>query len=653
LIVQGGQITGNVASVYSGMYIWNSPASVDSVQVENNFNGGLYVYSCPTCSYPFTMTDSFVISNGAFGISATRADGQFVNNTIAANGAQGIATDSPLTLTNNIIMGHTLGVSTTSTVSATFNDFYANANNTSGPGLDATNLLVDPMLNANYHLLPNSPLIDAGTRADAPDHDIDGEPRPMLGTRGLFKFDIGADEFTGPAQVKRNLATQPADSTLIGPGNPQDNPNSTGPNDWIGRAVLGGDINGDGRADLIVGATNLSDMFDGGPDDSGRTFALYNNGTRRLGVVDLFTTTADLEVRSWLNQQHSGAAFAASDLNGDGARDLVIGASGAPGVTGTVFIFSGGAGLSGVRTLSPTMQANYRIVSHQDTSSFGSENALAAGQLNGSGPDDLVVAEGAATVAGRVGAGAVYVFFGSNNLPALWDMRVLSPSLTIEGPSANADLGEVAVADVNGDGQLDLIARSAITVYVFFGPLSPGVIDLATTPASAAFDNLSFGALAAGDVDGDGKADLIVGDGNQVQVIRGGSLTKMATFTGVSATALHTLDWNGDGKAEIAIGDRLQERAFVVFGSSGLNGTANISDCANWIIDSAQPGEQFGYSLGSGDLDADGVSDLIVGSRGYTLDNRPDPDFNDAGAVYVLYGQAPIQRKVYLPIVRR
>jgi hypothetical protein len=127
----------------------------------------------------------------------------------------------------------------------------------------------------------------------------------------------------------------------------------------------------------------------------------------------------------------------------------------------------------------------------------------------------------------------------------------------------------------------------------------------------------------------------------------------MATFTNVSATSLHTLDWNGDGKAEIAIGDRSQGRAFVVWGSSGLTGTADLGERANWIIDSAQPGDQFGYSLGSGDLDADGVTDLIVGSRGYTLDNRPDPNFNDAGAVFVLYGQVPVQRKVYLPLVVR
>jgi len=77
-------------------------------------------------------------------------------------------------------------------------------------------------------------------------------------------------------------------------------------------------------------------------------------------------------------------------------------------VTGTVYVFTGGAGLSGVRTLSPTMQAAYRFRSDQNTSSFGGANSLAAGRLHGaSGPDDLVVGEPNATVAGRSQGGAV------------------------------------------------------------------------------------------------------------------------------------------------------------------------------------------------------------------------------------------------------
>ena len=121
-------------------------------------------------------------------------------------------------------------------------------------------------------------------------------------------------------------------------------------------------------------------------------------------------------------------------------------------------------------------------------------------------------------------------------------------------------------------------------------------------------------------------------------------------FTGVTASALHTLDWNSDGQADIVAGEHPRERAFVVLGSTALSGTANIMDRANWIITGENVGDQFGYSLGSGDLDVDGAADLIIGARSHNVNDHSN-NFEDAGAVYVLYGWG--QRKVHLPLVMR
>jgi hypothetical protein len=508
--------------------------------------------------------------------------------------------------------------------------------------------------------MAGSPAIDAGTRTNAPFHDLDGEARPMTGSSGLFRFDIGADEFSGTSQTNRNLSTHPADFTLIGPGNPQDNPNSNGSNDWIGFAALGGDINGDNRADLVVGAPNLSGDFDGGTNDDGRVFSLYNTGARQLGVVDLYTTTADLEVRSWLHQQHIGRSFAASDLNGDGQRDLIIGSIGGDNngqpITGTVYVFAGGAGLAGTRTLSPTMQATYRFISSESTQSFGEKNALAAGQLNGNGPEDLVVGEPNGTgPSNRLAAGVVRVFFGGNSLPAVWDTRLLPASLTIYGPAANTQLGQVALADFNGDTKLDLIARTVDTVYVFYGPLSAGEIDLANTAADVSIGGFAAGPLAAGDINSDQIAEILVGDGSRVKVISGNSTTTLATFTNITPSALHAVDWNGDGNADVVVGESTKNRVLVLYGGSPWIASADATDEADWIINGEKSTDQFGFSLSSGDLDADGGQDLILGSRAHTLDNRLDPHFNDAGAVYVLYGPAGIPSflHVFLPYLIR
>jgi hypothetical protein len=658
LSIQGGQFTNNVTSINNegyggGLYARSSKITMDAVLVKNNSAGNTPFYGLggglAFISSPYTLTNAIIAQNNAYpndtavgGLYAgPKSSGRLVNNTLVNNKGQGIRSASPITLTNDILMGQTTGVSMTqhAPASANFNLFYNNTTNQRGFSLNISNIVINPQLDGTYHLTAASPAIDAGTRSGAPLHDFDNQPRPMRATSSFFRFDIGADEYTGAAQTKRSLATQPADFTLIGPGNPQDNPTSDGSNDWIGNAVLGGDIKGDGRDDLVVGAQNLSSSFSGGVNDDGRVFALHNTGAPRLGVVDLLTTTASLEVRSWIHQQHIGQSFAAADLNGDGHNDLVIGASGAAGfnVYGSVFVFSRGSSLSGTRTLSPTMQADYRILADQNTGTFAGANALAAGQLDGSGTDDLAVADANATVLGRDQAGVIHIFFGSPSFPAEWDLKTTPSSLTIDGPAANAHLGEVAVADVNHDGKPDLIARSDSTVYVFFGPLASGTIDLASQQASLSAAGLAAGHLAAGDLNGDGLADVIVASGNQVRVLSGGSLNLLETFTNLNVSALQTLDWNADGKADLAIGDDLSNQVYVVLGSTPLSGSADILDRADWVFNGAQPNEHFGFGLGSGDLDADGRADLIIGSRSHVLVDRADPHFNDAGQVYVFY----------------
>jgi hypothetical protein len=222
-------------------------------------------------------------------------------------------------------------------------------------------------------------------------------------------------------------------------------------------------------------------------------------------------------------------------------------------------------------------------------------------------------------------------------------------SLTIYGPATDSGLSRVAVGDVNGDGKLDLIARSSTNAYVFYGPLAAGTIDLASTAANATITGLSGDGLAAGDVDGDGKTDIILGLTNETDVLRGGTLAVSQTigaaaaarFTGITSQTFSAFDWNSDGKAEVVIGDPTNNRTFVVIGGL-LSGTADIFDKARVIITGEIAGGRFGFSISSGDLDGDGAADLIIGSRMHEVTDHPS-NFDDAGAVYVFYGARPIK----------
>jgi hypothetical protein len=218
LHVQGGQILNNVTSINcegygGGVYASSSTITLDGIQVENNcaanspfygLGGGLAFFNSP-----YTLTNSIIDINRSYyndtsvgGIYAsTGSPGWIVNNTIANNKGQGIRFASAITITNNIIMGQTTGISRTlaAPVTAIYNDFYNNTTHQRGFNLDPSNIVINPQLNASFHLNAGSPAIDAGTRTHAPFHDIDGEVRPMLGTSGLFRFDIGADEYSGAA----------------------------------------------------------------------------------------------------------------------------------------------------------------------------------------------------------------------------------------------------------------------------------------------------------------------------------------------------------------------------------------------------------------------------------------------------------------------
>jgi hypothetical protein len=155
---------------------------------------------------------------------------------------------------------------------------------------------------------------------------------------------------------------------------------------------------------------------------------------------------------------------------------------------------------------------------------------LAAGDFNDDGLDDLLVGARFADPDGREDAGAAYVVFGSRSPQQSVDLAARQQDVTIAGALPGDNLGfSAAAADINGDGIEDIVVGAFLAgraespanrtgaVYVLFGRSNlPDSLDLAATDPDITISGLTlngfFGdSLAAGDVNGDGTADLIIG----------------------------------------------------------------------------------------------------------------------------------------------
>jgi hypothetical protein len=344
----------------------------------------------------------------------------------------------------------------------------------------------------------------------------------------------------------------------------------------------------------------------------------------------------------------------AGDVNGDGYEDVIIGAwqySNGQVREGAAFVYLGSAvGLS--------TAPNWTGEGNQSTAAYGA-SVRTAGDVNGDGFDDIVV--GAPNYHGG-GEGRAYLYLGS-------DTGVSSdPSWVVSGNGDGVFFGgDVGTAgDVNGDGYDDVIVGDPYynhelveegRAFLYLGSAS----GLSRTPSWIAEGNQTHADLGssvgtAGDVNGDGYADVIVGapyfdDG---QIDEGAAFVYLGSASGLSPdpawtgeadqrTSLYgnsagtAGDVNGDGFDDIVVGaafwDHLpadEGRAFVYLGSA-----SGLSEAAIWSAESNQTGSYFGISVGTaGDVNGDGFDDVIVGAPTF------DHGQTDEGRSFVYGGSA-------------
>jgi len=302
------------------------------------------------------------------------------------------------------------------------------------------------------------------------------------------------------------------------------------PGDWFGAAVIGaGDLDGDGFADVAIGAPGA----DGdGADQLDRGKVMVWRG----GRAPLARAPITLAAGAPRPHDGFGSTLGAGDLDGDGYGEVVVGAAGIDragaevGVDrGAVYVFSGGRD-----GLARWPSARLEAPTPTDFDRFGFA-VSASGDLDGDGLDDLAVGAPSRDDAATDG-GVIYVFPGARHGVSITPTRVIGAA-----PSeAFRRLGTAVaiVGDVDGDTRDDLCAGTSGTggglAVIFSGADLDAVLATLRDPTGGPTD---FGdsVAGAGDVDGDGHADVVVGAATPSRgATAGGSVLVFPAITAAS-----------------------------------------------------------------------------------------------------------------------
>jgi hypothetical protein len=396
-----------------------------------------------------------------------------------------------------------------------------------------------------------------------------------------------------------------------------------------------GDVNGDGFSDVIVGAY----LNDGGGANTGRAY-IYFGGSVMNNTADVLLTGE--AVSNWFGSSVANAG----DVNGDGFGDVIVGARGYSSFTGRAYIYYGGISMDNISDVIFTGTAsNDRF----------STSLSSAGDINGDGYSDVIIGAPLADFFTLTDAGRVFIYYGGASMDNISD-------ITMSGFAAGDNFGySVSAADINFDGYSDFIVGAYLNdvggtnagrVYVFYGGLSADLIPDVLLTGAAAGDIFGVSVSIAGDMNGDGYPDIIVGasqndtageDAGRVYLYIN-SLTGLDMpdefFTGAAAgdrfsnSVSNAGDVNGDGFSDIIVGAPQNDaggsnagRAYIYFGGGGIDKTADV------ILTGVSVNNEFGFSVSSaGDVNGDGYDDVIVGAY------RNGTGGANAGRAYIYYG---------------
>ena len=402
--------------------------------------------------------------------------------------------------------------------------------------------------------------------------------------------------------------------------------------DYTGYSVsYAGDINKDGKDDIIIGAP-LADAD--GNKDAGETFVVFGTGNTGR-TIDLNNLNGKNGFRIDGEKAGDNAGWAvneAGDVNGDGIDDIIIGAHFADGNgqkdAGEAYIVYGKKGGFGSSfDLSSIDGQNGVRLDGAKAGDLAGKLVDTIGDINRDGYDDVIIGARGADPSGRVDAGSTYVLFGGKSLGSSIDLGSLdgSDGFRLDGAGAGDRSGRHAsgVGDINGDGYEDfaigswkadpLGRKDAGESYVIYGKKGgfPKTLNLSQVDGTNGFkiigakagDESGRPVSNAGDVNGDGIDDMLVGGG--------------------------LADPNGKSSAG---------STYLIYGKKGGFGKsidlAKLSSTQGFVIDGIRAGDEAGRPAeAAGDVNGDGYDDIVIGATFATADGK-----NNAGQAYVVFG---------------
>ncbi len=442
--------------------------------------------------------------------------------------------------------------------------------------------------------------------------------------------------------------------------------------DFSGRSIAGGDVNGDGYADIIIGAPRA----DPNGNASGETYVIFgradfstvlstapgNSGVIELSDIPGGDATTGIVLNGAAADDNSGRWVAfAGDVNGDGIGDFLIGApfadpNGAssgetylvygktdfsPLLGSTTGVDTGTIQLSDLSLAGGGDGTHGTIFKGEAANDYSGNFVVGDGDFNGDGLQDIVIgAYYAGYVYGVSGAsGSSYLIYGSAaGFGAEFELSSVNGSNGFEVTGSEGDYAgkSLALIDFNGDGFDDLVVTApyatvsyggtdyddAGVTYVIYGETGTpfaatqtldSVDDVTINGARADNAGAGFKVTSAGDVNSDGFEDLLVG---------------RVPVAGVDQGAAYVIFGGDSLPATIEVSEIVPDAASTVGGGAGL------TVATGFVLSGIDADDYAGQAVATaGDFNGDGFDDLLIGA--YTA----EPNGTYSGEAYLIYGK--------------